>query len=199
MKSLKAICNINIPNSLHSLLESSILDVENNIESGDIDTLFLLLISGNEDNFRIARNIIYNDVISTQKQLRRKNEFKENNLYIQFFNEPTDDKNLIKNDMWGLKLGTCNYNVTSDERYDIMVNLPHTKVDSAYGAMFVKSKKQRNEVLKMNSYLKRPVYVLPEKYRKLFKKLFVYSFEKKAKRYDSYQIEKINDEIKKIK
>lgn len=198
MKSLKAICNVNIPNSLHSLLESSILDIEDNIESGDIDTLFSLLISGNEDNFRIARNIIYNDVISTQKQLRRKNEFKENNLYIQFFNEPTDDKDLIKNDMWGLKLGTCNYNVTSDERYDIMVNLPHTKVNSAYGAMFVKSKKQRNEVLKMNSYLKRPVYLLPEKYRKLFKKLFVYSFEKKAKRYDSYQIEKINDEIKKI-
>ena len=198
MKSLKAICNVNIPNSLYSLLESSILDIEDNIESGDIDTLFSLLISGNEDNFRIARNIIYNDVVSTQKQLRRKNEFKENNLYIQFFNEPTDDKDLIKNDMWGFKLGTCNYNVTSDERYDIMVNLPHTKVDSAYGAMFVKSKKQRNEVLKMNSYLKRPVYLLPEKYRNLFKKLFVYSFEKKAKRYDSYQIEKINDEIKKI-
>lgn len=198
MKSLKAICNINIPNSLHSLLESSILDIEDNIKSGDIDTLFSLLISGNEDSFRIARNIIYNDVISTQKQLRRKNEFKENNLYIQFFNEPTDDKDFIKNDMWGLKLGTCNYNVTSDERYDIMVNLPHTKVDSTYAAMFVRSKKERNEILKMNSYLKRPVYLLPEKYRNLFKKLFVYSFEKKAKRYDSYQIEKINDEIKKI-
>ena len=82
MKSLKAICNVNIPNSLHSLLESSILNIEDNIESGDIDTLFSLLISGNEDNFRIARNIIYNDVISTQKQLRRKNDFKENNLYI---------------------------------------------------------------------------------------------------------------------
>ena len=198
MKSLKAICNVNIPNSLHSLLESSILDIEDNIESGDIDTLFSLLISGNEDNFRIARNIIYNDVVSTQKQLRRKNEFKENNLYIQFFNEPTDDKDLIKNDMWGLKLGTCNYNVTSDERYDIMVNLRHTKADITHGAMFVRSKKQRNEILKMNSYLKRPVYLLPEKYRNLFKKLFVYSFEKKAKRYDLYKIEKINDEIKKI-
>lgn len=184
--------------SLKAILEFSILDIENNIESGDIDTLFLLLISGDEDNFKTARNIIYNDVISTQKQLRRKNDFKENNLYIQFFNEPTDDKDLIKNDGWGFKLGTCNYNVASDERYDIMVNLPHTKGDSTYAAMFVKSKKQRNEILKMNSYLKRPVYVLPEKYRKLFKKLFVYSFEKKAKRYDSYKIEKINDEIKKI-
>lgn len=197
MKSLKDICNVNIPNSLHSLLEASILDIEDSIESGDIDTLFSLLISGNEDNFRIARNIIYNDVISTQKPLRRKNEFKENNLYIQFFNDPTDNKVLIKNDMWGFKLGTCNYNVTSYERYDIMVNLPHTKVDSKYAAMFIQSKKQRNEILKMNSYLKIPVYVLPEKYRKLFKKLFVYSFEKKTT-YDPYKIEKINDEIKKI-
>ena len=35
MKDLKTLCNVNIPNSLHSLLESSILDIEGTIEDGN--------------------------------------------------------------------------------------------------------------------------------------------------------------------
>ena len=35
MKDLKTLCNINIPNSLHSLLEASILDIEGTMKSGD--------------------------------------------------------------------------------------------------------------------------------------------------------------------
>ena len=35
MKNLKDICNVNIPNSLHSLLEASILDIEGTMKSGD--------------------------------------------------------------------------------------------------------------------------------------------------------------------
>ena len=36
MKDLKTLCNVNIPNSLHSLLEASILDIEGTIEEGDL-------------------------------------------------------------------------------------------------------------------------------------------------------------------
>lgn len=35
MKDLKNICNVNIPNSLHSLLEASLLDIDGTMEEGD--------------------------------------------------------------------------------------------------------------------------------------------------------------------
>ena len=35
MKTLKDICNVNIPNSLHSLLEASLLDIEGTFKDGD--------------------------------------------------------------------------------------------------------------------------------------------------------------------
>ena len=68
MKDLKTLCNINIPNSLHSLLESSILDIEGTIKDGDkINNADLndILSTKSEELY----NIIYDVICASQKYL----------------------------------------------------------------------------------------------------------------------------------
>ena len=71
MKDLKTLCNVNIPNSLHSLLEGSLLaDIEDTIKSGDkykdID-LEMLMNAKSESEFNTLYNILKEQIVSTQK------------------------------------------------------------------------------------------------------------------------------------
>lgn len=202
MKSLRNICNENIPNSLHSLLEASILDIENTIESGDTNAMFSLIISGDKDKIRAARNIIYNDVVDTQKQIRRKSTFKSDTLYIEFFVESKHDLGLWTDDTWGFRIGTCNPNKDEDDNYlDLIYALPTIHSNSENGAMTLRGSTFSTRYLRMDTYLKRPVYLLPEKYKDLFKKLFMYSFNHKSKEYNTKKDEFANrviDTIKKL-
>lgn len=71
MKDLKTLCNVNIPNSLHSLLESSILDIEGTIEDGNkynnVD-LEMLMNAKSESEFNMLYNLLKEQLISTQKR-----------------------------------------------------------------------------------------------------------------------------------
>lgn len=176
--------------------EASLLDIEDTIESGDIDVLFSLLTSGDEDKIRTARNTIYNDVIDTQKQIRRRNSFKSDTLYIEFFVESKNDFGLITNDTWGFRIGTCNPN--EDDSYsDLIYSFPTIHSNSEGGAMTLRNSTY-SRALRMDSYLKRPVYLLPEKYKDLFKKLFMHSFKRKAKSYKNEFADRVTDMIKKL-
>lgn len=182
--------------SLKNILEASILDIEDTIESGDIDVLFSLLTSGDEDKIRTARNTIYNDVIDTQKQIRRRSSFKSDTLYIEFFVESKNDFGLITNDTWGFRIGTCNPN--EDDSYsDLIYSFPTIHSNSEGGAMTLRNSTY-SHALRMDSYLKRPVYLLPEKYKDLFKKLFMHSFKRKAKSYKNEFADRVTDMIKKL-
>lgn len=70
MKDLKTLCNVNIPNSLHSLLESSILDIEGTIEDGNkynnVD-LKMLMNAKSESEFNLLYDLLKEQIISTQK------------------------------------------------------------------------------------------------------------------------------------
>lgn len=70
MKDLKTLCNVNIPNSLHSLLESSILDIEGTIEDGNkynnVD-LEMLMNAKSESEFNLLYNLLKEQITSTQK------------------------------------------------------------------------------------------------------------------------------------
>lgn len=179
------------------LLEASILDIEDTIESGDIDVLFSLLTSGDEDKIRTARNTIYNDVIDTQKQIRRKSTFKPDTLYIEFFVEPKNDFGLITDDSWGFRIGTCNPN-EDDSYLDLIYAFTTIHSNSENGAMLLRASTHSTRYLRMDNYLKRPVYLLPEKYKDLFKKLFMYSFKCKRKVYTNEFADRIADTIKKL-
>lgn len=186
MKSLKEIC------------EASILDIEDTIESGDTDALFSLITSGDNDKIRAARNIIYNDVVDTQKQIRRKSAFKNDTLYIEFFVESKHDVGLWTDDTWGFRIGTCNPN--KDDNYlDLIYALPTIHSNSENGAIMLRGSTFSTRYLRMDTYLKRPVYLLPEKYKDLFKKLFMYSFKYyKSKACDDEFANKVIDRIKKL-
>ena len=179
------------------LLEASLLDIEDTIESGDIDVLFSLLTSGDEDKVRTARNTIYNDVVDTQKQIRRKSTFKPDTLYIEFFVEPKNDFGLITDDTWGFRIGTCNPN--EDDSYsDLIYSFPTIHSNSENSAMTLRNSTYSTRYLRMDNYLKRPVYLLPEKYKDLFKKLFMQSFKRKAKSYKTEFSDRVADTIKKL-
>jgi hypothetical protein len=70
MRSLKNICSVNTSNSLHSLLESSILDIEGTIEDGNkynnVD-LEMLMNAKSESEFNMLYEILKDNVLSTQK------------------------------------------------------------------------------------------------------------------------------------
>lgn len=71
MKDLKTLCNVNIPNSLHSLLEGSLLaDIEDTIKSGDkykaVD-LEMLMNAKSELEFNMLYDLLKEQIISTQK------------------------------------------------------------------------------------------------------------------------------------
>lgn len=71
MKDLKTLCNVNIPNSLHSLLEGSLLaDIEDTIKSGDkykdVD-LEMLMNAKSESEFNMLYEILKDYVVRTQK------------------------------------------------------------------------------------------------------------------------------------
>lgn len=72
MKDLKTLCNVNIPNSLHSLLESSLLgDIEDTIEDGNkynnVD-LEMLMNAKSESEFNLLYDLLKEQIISTQKR-----------------------------------------------------------------------------------------------------------------------------------
>lgn len=183
--------------TLKNILEASILDIEDTIESGDIDVLFSLLTSGDEDKIRTARNTIYNDVIDTQRQIRRKSSFKSDTLYIEFFVEPKNDFGLITDDTWGFRIGTCNPD-EDDSYLDLIYAFTTIHRNIEGGAMTLRNSTYSMHALKLNSYLKRPVYLLPEKYKDLFKKLFMQSFKRKAKAYKTEFVDRVTDAIKKL-
>ena len=72
MKDLKTLCNVNIPNSLHSLLEGSLLaDIEDTIKYGnkiiDYSKLINILNAKSKQEFYLAYNTLYN-IISNEKE-----------------------------------------------------------------------------------------------------------------------------------
>jgi hypothetical protein len=72
MKSLKHICNVNIPNSLHSLLEASILgDIDDTIDSG-----------------------LKNVILSKMKNLKNSNNVEEG---IELLRQATENETTIDN------------------------------------------------------------------------------------------------------
>ena len=71
MKDLKTLCNVNIPNSLHSLLEGSLLaDIEDTIKDGnkykDVD-LEMLMKAKSESEFNMLYNLLKEQITSTEK------------------------------------------------------------------------------------------------------------------------------------
>ena len=196
MKNLKTLLEASLLDN--AISEASLLDIDDTLESGDTDVLFSLLTSGDEDKVRTARNTIYNDVIDSQKQIRRKSTFKPDTLYIEFFVEPKNDFGLITDDSWGFRIGTCNPN-EDDSYLDLIYAFTTIHSNSENGAMTLKPfGPYSTRYLRMDVYLKRPVYLLPEKYKDLFKKLFMYSFKRKRKVYTDEFADRIADTIKKL-
>ena len=71
MKDLKTLCNVNIPNSIHSLLEASILDIEGTIEDGNkynnVD-LEMLMNAKSESEFNMLYDLLKEQIIRTEKR-----------------------------------------------------------------------------------------------------------------------------------
>jgi hypothetical protein len=119
-------------------------------------------------------------------------------LYIEFFVEPKDDFGLITDDSWGFRIGTCNPD-EDDSYLDLIYAFTTIYSNSENGAMTLKPfGPYSTRYLRMDSYLKRPVYLLPEKYKDLFKKLFMYSFKCKRKVYTNEFADRVTDAIKKL-
>ena len=85
MKDLQDICNVNIPNSLHSLLEASILaDIEDTIETGnkyeniDLNSLFN---SKSKDEFETKYNIFRSMIEEKNTEV---SDIKPRKTYIAF-------------------------------------------------------------------------------------------------------------------
>lgn len=94
MKALKDICSVNTSNSLHSLLEASVLDIEGSMAEGDkyLDVDLKKLISAKtEKEYNILFDILRDKVTSEEKEPPTKTRYKkkhitspDNEFYIAF-------------------------------------------------------------------------------------------------------------------
>ena len=135
MKDLKTLCNVNIPNSLHSLLEGSLLaDVEDTIKYGNKITDYSKLINifnvKSEHEYILAYNTLYsiisnkNEPVLTINQKKYHgnkigNVYKSKGIFIEF--RDVADK--------CIKIGTSKKSIYIE--YDNILN--KTLVYNSYG------------------------------------------------------------------
>ena len=128
MKDLKTLCNVNITNSLHSLLESSILDIEGTIKDGDkINNADLndILSTKSEELYNIIYDVLKSNIYKNEKSIKiitndsgkKVFNFEPDKYYISFYKHYDSFKRGTVN---AIEIG--NYNETVQIKWQITSN-----------------------------------------------------------------------------
>lgn len=166
MKDLKTLCDTNIPNSLHSLLEASILDIDGTFEEGDkLENLNLTSIFNSKTRLEFeAKFDIFRSMFENYTEVY---DIKPRKTYIVFVENTSMTR---KNDICNLVI----YIGTNKDFYRLTWTIFGTK-----------SKMELRKIESFNiefftektKYLNTSIYVCPKKIKDEANKLIIHNLE----------------------